>query len=63
MATQVDEAYIAWLERSQFTLVDILNTFKQYYPSSYLLMPDQPDPNWELPITDDTKAIMFLVGT
>lgn len=63
MATQDDEAYIAWVERAQFTLIDILNTFKNYYPSSYLLMPHQPDPNWELPIADDTKAIMFLVST
>ena len=61
--TQDDEAYYAWLGRAQSMLSDILDTSMKDQSCSQLLVPDQPDPNWMLPIADDETAVSFVVST
>lgn len=61
--TPDDEEFHAWLSRAQSMLIGILDTSMKDQSCSQLLIPDQPDPNWMLPIADDETVISFLVST
>lgn len=63
MATQDDKAYYTWLKLAKLTLIDIFNTALRDSAISHILISDQPDPYWMLPIADEKLAIIFLVST